>query len=667
MTYGPFPGGWPAELDRDFRKIAASGFNSVRLFEMPGPQLLDAAHRHGLKVFGGLKWGQHVDFLRDPSVLAQARVSLAMSLRETGGHPAMAGVYVGNEIPADLVRWMGPLKVRLAIEDLISLGRSISPSLGFAYANYPSTEYLEPENADFSAFNVYLEDREALRGYLKRLQHIAGDRPLLISEFGLDSLRNGLVRQAEILKWAVEICRVEETAGMTIYAWSDRWWNAGAEVQDWDFGLVDRQGREKPALAAVSDCLNHMESLAGGADPGFSVIVCTRNGRNRIGGCLRALAEQIMPPGQTFETIVVDDGSNDGTADLVARDFPEVTLMRLDPRGLSAARNAGARAANGSVLVYTDDDCEPDREWLMRLARVFADGRFDVAGGPNLAPPARTWQEAVVQAAPGSPSHVMLDDEEAEHLPGCNLAVTREAFDAVGGFDERFWTAGDDVDFCWRLRNAGFRLGFSPGAFVWHWRRPGIRSFLQQQVGYGRAERLLMKIHPQRFDSAGRTRWDGFIYGGGPVRVLEGSLIYHGPMGTAGYQSICNRMLPLRGLDSRFDHGFTRATLRLVTALVPWVRAWYRAGSIPGFRDVFPMKQPAPPRPPDAEWTVTGMAREEVLAQMIADGCTPGAATDPWDLEKSGTRYLLATERGDLGSVRTLVRSWSAGAVEARR
>ena len=485
VTYGPFPGGWPASFDRDFQRISAAGFNSVRLFEMPDRRLLDAAGSHGLQVFGGLMWGQNADFFAEPGLLSAARVGLVAALRQTADHPALAGVYVGNEIPPDLVRRMGPLRVRIAVEELIALGRETAPDVLFGYANFPTTEYLEPENADFSAFNVYLENAAAFRKYLKRLHHIAGDRPLVISEFGLDSRRNGLAQQAEVLKWALEISREEETAGFTIYAWSDCWWNGGAEVLDWDFGLTDRQGNDKPALAVVSQLTHHQSS----GKLGFSVIICTRNGRERIGACLEALRKLA---GERPETIVVDDGSTDGTADFTEANFPWLRVIRLPPSGLSAARNAGAAAASGEILAFTDDDCEPDKEWLIRLQRVFADGRFAAAGGPNLPPRPRTWEQAVVCAASGSPSHVMLDDEEAEHLPGCNLAVRKSAFEAIGGFDPQFHTAGDDVDFCWRLRSAGHRLGFAPGAFVWHWRRPSIRGFLRQQIGYGNAERLLI-------------------------------------------------------------------------------------------------------------------------------------------------------------------------------
>lgn len=648
VTYGPFPGGVPEAFAADFRRMAEAGFNAVRVFEMPDRRLLDAAWEQGLCVFAGLDWGYGADFFRAPALLAGARVRLVEALRETAEHPALTGVYVGNEIPADLVRWMGPLRVRRAVEMLIDLGREVAPQLLFAYANFPSTEYLEPENADFSAFNVYLEEPEAFRKYLRRLHHIAGDRPLVISEFGMDSRRNGLTRQAEVLGWAMDVSREEETAGFTIYAWSDRWWTGGAEVLDWDFGLVDRDGNDKPALSEVASRGNRQPSPS----LRFSVIICTRNGRERIGRCLEALAE--MEGG--FEIIVVDDGSGDGTAEFVAERFPRVKLVRPGACGLSAARNAGAEVASGEILAFTDDDCAPDREWLVRLARVFEDGCFAAAGGPNLPPAPRDWHEAVVCAAPGAPSHVMLDDEEAEHLPGCNLAVTKAAFDAVGGFDPRFETAGDDVDFCWRLRAAGLRLGFAPGAFVWHWRRPSIRGFLKQQIGYGRAERLLIGKHPQHFTKYGGAKWLGFVYGGGPVRVMPDSIIYHGPMGGAAYQMVQNRMLPLRGLTGRFNRWHARLALRLVKCLAPLLRALERT------RSLIPIRWQAWRISSGAkdfrELSLPSVSREEVLRQLLADGWKPGGPTDGWDAEKCGARILLATEHGQHGSKRTLVRVW---------
>lgn len=652
VTYGPFPGGWPESFDADFTAMVEVGFNAIRLYDLPDIHLLDAAARHGLKVFAGLKWGQSADFFGAPGIYTAAVVELTEVLRETGSHPALAGVYVGNEVPADLARWMGPVKVREAIEGLIETGREIAPHLLFAYANYPSTEYLEPENADFTAFNVYLENEAAFRSYVKRLHHIAGDRPLVISEFGLDSRRNTPERQAEGLRWATQAALDLETAGMTVYAWSDRWWNAGAEVHDWDFGLIDREGEAKPALAAVQPRMVTVKDLE------FSVIVCTRNGRGRIGACLEAIRKM---EGGGFETIVVDDGSTDGTADFVEANFPWVNLLRLDPGvGLSTARNEGAAMAKGEVLAFTDDDCEPDREWIARLRPVFLTGKYAAAGGPNLPPPPRTWEEAVVCAAPGAPSHVMLDDEEAEHLPGCNIAVTKKAFGEIGGFDPQFHTAGDDVDFCWRLRDAGFRLGFAPGAFVWHWRRPSVSTFLNQQLGYGKAERLLLAKHPTRFSKKGGAKWQGFVYGGGPVRVMSGSIIYHGPMGEAGYQSITNRMLPLRALAKDFDSLESRLALRAVEFLQPRLRAWARNRTIL-IRSKWRVRTITTVQFEEfAIGSPEGKERDHFLSILTRHGWIAAGPTSPWDLKRGSARILMATERGEGIAKRTLVRIWNA-------
>lgn len=655
VTYGPFPAGWPKSFDPDFSQIVAAGFNAIRLYSLPDTRMLDAASAHNLKVFGGLAWSQNTDFCSCPGIYSAATIALVNGLTANSEHPALAGIYVGNEVPADLVRWMGPLKVQQALEALIHLGKSLAPKLLFAYANYPSTEYLEPENADFTAFNVYLEDEAAFRSYLKRLQHLAGDRPLVISEFGLDSRRNGLQQQATVLSWACQAALELETAGMTIYAWSDRWWNAGAEVLDWDFGLLDRSGLAKPALLA---------DFAPPATPELldfcSIIICTRNGRERIGTCLTAIRQL---KGGNFETLVVDDGSTDGSADFVSRNFPEVRLLQLAAGGLSTARNAGAAAAHGELLAFTDDDCAPDQDWLARLRPRFRDGQFAAAGGPNLAPAPQTWQQAVVTAAPGAPSHVMLDDDEAEHLPGCNLVVTRAAFVAIGGFDPQFQTAGDDVDFCWRLRAAGFRLGFVPGAFVWHWRRPSLVKFFRQQLGYGRAEHLLLAKYPSRFSKRGGAKWHGFIYGGGPVRVMANSIIYHGSMGNASYQSILNRMLPLRGLPANFKTLKSCLALQLVEFLQPRIRAWARNRGI-----VWPFPAlPAPPLGPGEELTIesaNGRERDDFLQILLAHGWRAASETAAWDLEQANSRVLIATERGDGGATRTRIRLWGPQAAE---
>jgi len=652
VSYGPFPPGKERPPATDFPRIREAGFNTIRVFTLPDKVFLDAADAAGLQVFAGLGGWEFGDFLSRPTILSGASVTLSEWLGKYSEHPALSGVYVGNEVSSDLVRWMGPAAVRRAIEDLIELGRGIAPHLLFAYANYPSTEYLEPANADFSAFNIYLEEPEAFANYLRRLQNIAGDRPLVVSEFGLDTIRNGTEAQAAVIAWGLETSHREETAGITIYSWSDLWHNNGAEVTDWSFGITDREGQPKPALTV---CQNFTPPPPGAPSHRFSVIVCTRNGRKNIAACLRSIAAMTGGP---YETIVVDDGSSDGSSEFVSANFPGVRLLTIPASGLSAARNIGAAVATGNIFTFTDDDCEVDSEWLARLDKAFCDPEIAAAGGPNLPPPARTMEEAVIRAAPGAPSHVLLDDTHAEHLPGCNISVRREAFEAIGGFDPAFRTAGDDVDFCWRLNDVGLAMGFVPGAFVWHWRRPSIRAFFRQQTGYGKAEKLLFEKHPQRFKANGEAHWEGFIYGGGSVRAAVDSIIYYGSMGQAGYQSVINRMLPLRPVDSAFKSFCSGLLLDYVKIFQPAVRRWARNRRVqfpfPSFQKTAVQEEPQDFRIPATD----GKDRSHYLDLLIEDGWQPAGETDPWDLTQDGTKILIATERLGHNHTVNLIRVW---------
>jgi hypothetical protein len=133
----------------------------------------------------------------------------------------------------------------------------------------------------------------------------------------------------------------------------------------------------------------------------------------------------------------------------------------------------------------------------------------------------------------------MLTDREAEHIPGCNMAYRKPALLEVGGFDERFRVAGDDVDACWNLQKRNWKLGFSPAAVVWHHRRNSVRTYLKQQRGYGRAEALLEKKWPEKYNSAGHVSWAGRVYGNGFFTLLpRGGRIYQGIWGTAPFQRL---------------------------------------------------------------------------------------------------------------------------------
>lgn len=650
VTFGPFPRGRELSPENEFPRLADSGFNAVRVYTGADANLLDCAEAHGLTVLAGLPWEWGRDFLSEPKLRTEGELRLLEFVERFHDHPALGALLVANEIPSDLARWMGPVDVRDSIEELIDACRATSDDLLIAYANYPSTEYLEPRNADFTAFNVYLEDREALRRYLPRLQNLAGDRPVLITEFGLDTMRHPEEEQAELLLGHLDECLEAGIAGTTFFAWSDRWQSRGRDVDDWAFGLTRADESEKPVLtklrAKLPGVQHHRDAVTLVDTPRISIVICTYNGAAILPQCLRACLEIDYPH---FEVIVVDDGSTDETAEVVAG-FPDVQYVHQVHAGLSVARNCGANLATGEIIAYTDDDCEPDKDWLFWISPAFADPRVGAAGGPNIPPDPYGRQEAVVAAAPGAPSHVLLEDLRAEHLPGCNLVIRRKAYEEVGGFLAQFETAGDDVDICWRLLDADWELAFVPAAFVWHRRRPSFFRYLKQQSGYGRAEALLFDVHPGRFNKSG-IAWKGSVYAGGPVAADLNSVIYFGAMGLAGYQGLQQHEMPRRKLHAAFDGFGSRLLLKLSNVAQPFARAlsrWIHGGPAPCLR---PAKSSQKTYEDDLREEVEcsflgelGKGRRQFLALLRADDWQPCEETALWDLEKNRCQILTTDE-----------------------
>jgi O-antigen biosynthesis protein len=524
------------KINADFEQMAEAGINTVRIpHRMPPRELLDIAARHDLRVMVGLSAEQYVGYLADPDKKGPDVPAMVRSqVREVAGHPALLCYAIGNEIPAAIVRWLGARRVERYLRQIFRAIKAEDPEGLVTYVNYPTTEYLRLPFLDLVCFNVYLESEEVLYAYLLRLQNIAGERPLIMSEVGLDALRNGERKQATVLDWQIRTAFRAGCAGSIIFSWTDEWYRAKEFVEDWAFGLTDFFRRPKPALEAVSRAFAASPFPPGCAKPRFTVIVCTFNGSATIRECLEGLRRLAYP---NYDVVVVNDGSSDSTADIVMEYC--VNLVTTPNQGLSHARNIGLAAATGEFVAYIDDDAFPEPNWLNYLAASFLASRHAAIGGPNVEPPGSGFVASCVAHSPGGPTHVLITDELAEHIPGCNMAFRRKALEAIGGFDPVFRTAGDDVDVCWRIQERGWTLGFCPAAMVWHHPRNSVWRYCKQQRGYGRAEALLEAKWPERYNSAGHHTFQGRIYGTDPAHSMGmGSRIYHGIWGCAPFQSI---------------------------------------------------------------------------------------------------------------------------------
>lgn len=567
VTYGPFapnPAGqpWvsPEQTAQDFALIRELGANLIRVYHVPAKWLLDLAQQHGLKLLVDIPWNKHLCFLDDAAESEAARNAVRQAVIGCARHPAVFAFCLANEIPADVVRWHGAQAVADFIDELAAAAKAVDPGCLCTYANFPPTEFLRPQNLDFATFNVYLHEPQRFQNYLARLQMIADTKPLLLGEFGIDSLREGEARKSELLAWSIEGAFRAGLAGTVVFSFTDDWWRGGAQITDWQMGLTTTDRQRKPAFEVVRAKFAAAPYFPLERRPKVSVVVASYNSERTLKACLDSLERLNYPD---YEVILVDDGSTDATQPIVFNGrageptpgatfpmfsdkpgqlaaYPHLRYIRhAKNAGLSVARNTGIAAATGEIIAFTDADCRADEDWLYYLVGPLLSREFAAMGGPNFLPPDDSAVGAAVMVSPGGPAHVMLDDRQAEHIPGCNMAFWREALEAIGGFDPIFKRAGDDVDVCWRIEQAGFKIGFSPAALVWHYRRSNVRGYLTQQDGYGEAEAMLVRKHPEYFNSFGGSLWRGRIYTASKFGVLlNAPIIYRGAFGSGWFQTL---------------------------------------------------------------------------------------------------------------------------------
>src|SRR5262245_46080420 len=246
VTYGAFPPNrqghqFPeaGDVARDFSLMQAAGLNAILTYTVPPRAVLDQAIEHGLRAMVTIPWMAHECFLEESSLRRRIRKEVREAVASCAGHPGVLAYCVAKEIPPQIVRWHGPKRIESFLEELCDVAREADPGGLVTYTNFPTTEYLELPFVDVNTFNVYLHERRALCKYLARIQHLAGERPLVLSEFGMCSFRHGREGQAHFLDWQIQEILDHGLAGAVVFGWTDPFYQDNCLVDEWGFGLVD--------------------------------------------------------------------------------------------------------------------------------------------------------------------------------------------------------------------------------------------------------------------------------------------------------------------------------------------------------------------------------------------------------------------------------------------
>ena len=405
-----------------------------------------------------------------------------------------------------------------ALRDEVKAAR---PSALVSYANFPPTEYLDLDFLDFVSFNVYLHREADFRRYLspaaepRRRQAAGADRV----RHRLDPRGRGAPGRAAVVAGARRL-RVGRRRHLRLLV--DR---RLVHRRLPDRGLGLRPGRRASAQreAGVPRRAGAVRRAAAAArsssTPQVSVVICAYNAERTMDACLASLRTLRYP---NYEVIVVNDGSTDRTLAITERTrrYDADPTARAHPRQPGEqgperrAQRRHATAPTGEIVAYTDSDC-------VRRSRL-----------------ARPTSSTSSCAAASSPSAGRTSRRPSERGPGVRRRVARRADARAAqrrgrrahprlqhglpqeGAARRSAasirssappaTTSTSAGGC---RTAGYAIGFSPAAMVWHFRRNTVKAYLKQQMGYGKAEALLYFKHPYRFNMLGQSRWLGRIYG----------------------------------------------------------------------------------------------------------------------------------------------------------
>jgi glycosyltransferase involved in cell wall biosynthesis len=253
--------------------------------------------------------------------------------------------------------------------------------------------------------------------------------------------------------------------------------------------------------------------MSGQSPVQISVVISTRNRAGQLRLCLEALTSQRNVAPEAYEIIVVDNGSTDlteQTVKTIQRGFAQITYLYEEKLGLSIARNAGARHAQGAILCFTDDDAVTCPNYVGEVLSSFVDPATACVGGkviaswPDGSPPdwfSPKYAHVVAQTSFGETPRRMRNGE----FPyGCNISFRKETFEAFGGFDENLGKRGgnniwgEEIDLCHRIQRQGLQFFYNPRAVVTHTVGRGRATqhyFIESIFGKGVTEGYQKRAH----------------------------------------------------------------------------------------------------------------------------------------------------------------------------
>lgn len=241
----------------------------------------------------------------------------------------------------------------------------------------------------------------------------------------------------------------------------------------------------------------------------ISVIIPVYNAENSIEKCLKAILEQ-KETDFDLEIVAVNDGSTDNTAKVLESLTGQIKIISQANQGPAAARNAGAKAANGEVLIFTDSDTVPQPGWVKRIYQTFKEEEVAACAG------------SYCIANPESPLSRIIQSEidfryssygkSIKFAGTYNLAVAKNLFFEVGGFDESYRQAsGEDNDFCYKVVKAGHLIRFVKEAQVAHYHTENLYKYLKEQFRHGFWRAGLYWQHPDRMSGDDYTYWKDIV------------------------------------------------------------------------------------------------------------------------------------------------------------